>query len=190
MTEDLSTPPPPLTPYPAYQQPKPARKSIWFWIAIAGGCMVVLLILLFIVAAVSVPQMAKVKKVANQTSAIQTMRTIASAEITYNLTYPDTGFACPLSMLGGDPASGPATPQAAQLINPALASTGEKSGYTFNLTCGGKLNVKGHDTYASYKLTAVPLEIGKTGDKGYCTDESNEFKADPTGGTNCTQSLQ
>ncbi len=37
------------------------------------------------------------------------------AEVSYNAAYPATGFACPLSALGGDPKSGAPSAQAAQL---------------------------------------------------------------------------
>jgi len=31
--------------------------------------------------------------------------------------------------------------------------------------------------------------VGKTGDRGFCSDEGGTIKFDPAGGTNCTQSL-
>lgn len=131
--------------------------------------------------------MLRMRKLANQTSAIQTIRTITSAEMSYDVSYPDNGFACSLPTLGGDSASGPATAQAAQLIDPALAASSQKAGYTFAVTCGAKVTVNNHDVYTSYRLTAVPLEVGKTGDNGYCADENNVIKIDPAGGTNCIQ---
>ena len=196
MTEDSPTPPPPPPPvgtpqpYPAYGPPQPARRPAWFWIAIIGGCFVLLIPVLLIVAALAIPQMLKVRKVADETSAIQTMRTIGQAEISYNSAYAANGFACPLSALGGDPKSGAPTPQASQLIDPALASTGQKAGYTFAVTCGTKVTINNQDVYTSYEITGVPQAIGKTGDNGYCSDENNIVKIDPTGATNCTQPLQ
>ena len=38
------------------------------------------------------------------------------------------------------------------------------------------------------QLSALPG--GKTGDLGYCSDDNNIIKQDPTGGTNCTQPIQ
>ena len=144
---------------------------------------------LLIIAAVAVPQMLKVEKTADETSAIVTMRTIASAEVSYSASYPESGYACSLTTLGGNPRSGAAIAQAAQLIDPTLAASGQKSGYTFTVTCGAKVNVNGHDVYTSYQLTAVPQTVGKTGDRGFCSDENNIIKFDPAGGTNCSQPL-
>ena len=82
------------------------------------------------------------------------------------------------------------TAQAAQFLDPVLASTGQKSGYTFAITNCTKVTVNNQDTYTSYEVTGVPQVIGKTGDNGYCSDENNIVKFDPTGGTNCTQPIQ
>jgi type IV pilus assembly protein PilA len=193
MMEDRPTPPPsagPPQPYPAYGQPKPARRSTWFWIAIIGGCLALLFVILLILAALAVPQLLKVKKTANQTSAIQTMRSIGQAEMAYNSAWPDSGFACSLAALGGDPNAGAPTDQAAQFIDPQLAASGQKRGYTFSIANCKKVTINDHDTYISYQLTAVPQSVGKTGDRGYCADENNIIKVDTDGGTNCTQPIQ
>jgi type IV pilus assembly protein PilA len=152
--------------------------------------LLIVMSIMLILMALAVPQMLRLKKHANELSAAQTMRTIGQAEISYNSAYAANGFACPLSALGGDPKSGAPTPQASQLIDPALASTGQKAGYTFAVTCGTKVTINNQDVYTSYEITGVPQAIGKTGDNGYCSDENNIVKIDPTGATNCTQPLQ
>lgn len=152
--------------------------------------LLIVMSIMLILMALAVPQMLKLKKHANELSAEQTLRTIGQAEISYNSAYPSNGFACPLSELGGDPKSGAPTPQAAQLIDPALASTGQKSGYTFSVVCGTKVTINNQDVYTSYEITGVPQAVGKTGDNGYCSDENNIVKIDPAGATNCTQSIQ
>ena len=72
------------------------------------------------------------------------------------------------------------------MIDPQLAATGQKSGYTFTVTCGTKVTVNNQDMYTSYTVTALPQTVGKTGDRGYCSDENDIIKFDPTGATNCT----
>jgi type IV pilus assembly protein PilA len=32
--------------------------------------------------------------------------------------------------------------------------------------------------------------VGKTGDRGFCSDQFGSIKYDPAGGANCTQNLQ
>jgi type IV pilus assembly protein PilA len=157
----------------------------------AGFTLIELLIvmsIMLIIMAFAVPQILKLKKGANESSAIQTMHVIGSAEASYN--NGANGFACPLTSLGGDPKAGAPTAQAAQLVDPALAATGQKAGYIFTVTCGNKVTIANQDVYTSYELTAVPQTVGKTGDKGFCSDENNIIKYDVAGGTNCTQQMQ
>jgi type IV pilus assembly protein PilA len=75
------------------------------------------------------------------------------------------------------------------LITPDLAS-GQKAGYTFAITNCTKVTVNNQDMYTGYEITAVPNSIGRTGDRGYCTDENSTIRFDPQGGTNCTQPIQ
>jgi type IV pilus assembly protein PilA len=159
----------------------------------AGFTLIELLIVLsimLIIMAFAIPNVLKMKKNANQQSAVQSMHVIASAELSYAGAYPSNGYGCPIAVLGGDSKSGAPSPQAAQLIDPNLASTGIKAGYVFSITCGSKTTANNQDVYGSFELTGVPQSIGHSGDNGYCTDESNIVKVDPAGGTNCTQPLQ
>ena len=156
----------------------------------AGFTLIELLIvmsIMLILMALAVPQMLKVKKNADQTSAVQTMRTIGSSELSYASSYQ--GFGCPLSVLGGESKVGAPTAQASQLIDANLAATGHKSGYIFTVTCKDKVTVNGVDRFNSYAITGVPQTVGKTGDRGFCSDQSGIIKFDPAGGTNCTQTL-
>jgi type IV pilus assembly protein PilA len=148
-----------------------------------------LIAIALIAAAVGIPQMLRFRKNANQASAVLVLHAIGQAEATYNITYPANGYACTLATLGGDSGSGAPTAQAAQLIDPTLAATGRKSGYTFTIVCGAKVTLNDQDSYTSYQLTAVPDQVGKTGNKGYCSDQDGVVRFDPSGGTNCTQPL-
>ena len=191
MQDERSTPssPPPSPaplPTPAYTPPPRPRRSAWFWIAIIGGCCVLLILILFFLALL-IPSLLSVKKRANEASAVLVLHAIGQAEATYNITYPANGYACTLATLGGDPGSGAPTVQAAQLIDPTLAATGRKSGYTFTIVCGAKVTLNNQDSYTSYQLTAVPDQVGKSGGKGYCSDQDGVVRSDPDGGTNCTQ---
>jgi type IV pilus assembly protein PilA len=174
------------TPQPSHLAPRTSDLESGFTLIELLIVMSIMLVLM----ALAVPQMLKLKKQANQTSATQTMRTIGQAEVSYASEFPTNGFACSLAALGGDPKAGAPTAQAAQLIDPVLATTAQKSGYTFAITNCTKVTVNNQDTYTSYEITGVPQAVGKTGDNGYCSDENNIVKIDPTGGTNCTQPIQ
>ena len=158
----------------------------------AGFTLIELLIVMsvmLILMTLAVPQLLKLRKQANEVSAVQSVRAIAQAELQYNSQYPANGFACTIANLGGDPKSGAPTATSAQLIAPELA-TGQKAGYTFAITNCSKVTVNNQDMYTSFEITAVPQAIGKTGDAGYCVDENNTIRKDPAGGISCSQPIQ
>lgn len=151
--------------------------------------LLIVMSVMLILMTLGIPQLLKLRKSANETSAIQSLRTIENAELQYNSAYPANGFACTLPSLGGDPKSGAPSAQSAQLIENALAS-GQKAGYTFAITCGSKVTVNNQDQYNSFEVTAVPVSVGRSGDRGFCADENNLIRFDPAGATNCTQPIQ
>jgi type IV pilus assembly protein PilA len=107
----------------------------------------------------------------------------------YESTYPANGYACSLTALGGDPSAGAPSPVAAQMLQGDLTS-GFKSGYVFSIGNCTKVTVNSTDRFTGYSVTAVPQTVGKSGDRGFCSDQFGTIKADPAGGTNCTQLLQ
>jgi type IV pilus assembly protein PilA len=151
--------------------------------------LLIVMSVMLILMTLAVPQMLKLTKQAHETSAIQSVRTIVQAQLQYNSMYPANGFACSLAQLGGDPKSGAPSAQAAQLVAPDLA-TGNKAGYIFAITNCNKVTVNNQDMITSYEITAVPNSIGKSGDRGFCSDENNRITFDPAGGSNCTQPIQ
>jgi len=158
----------------------------------AGFTLMELLIvisIMLILMLIAIPNMLNLKSSANETSAIQSLHAIYEAEVQYQTTYPANGYACSLSALGGDASAGPPSPQAAQLLQPDLAS-GQKSGYSFSIVNCTKTTVNNQDMYTSYEAVGVPQAVGKTGHRGFCIDLTGEIKSDPNGGTNCTQRLQ
>ena len=151
--------------------------------------LLIVMSVMLILMTLAVPQMLKLTKQSHELSAVQSIRTIVQAQLQYNSQYPANGFSCSLPQLGGDPKSGAPSAQAAQLIDVGLA-TGNKSGYTFAITNCNKVTVNNQDMYTSYEVTAVPTSPGKSGDRGFCSDENNRITFDSAGGTNCTQPIQ
>jgi type IV pilus assembly protein PilA len=112
------------------------------------------------------------------------MRSIWAAELEYKRSYG--GFGCPLAVLDGHESEAPPSQQAAKLISVTLA-TGQRSGYTFNLVCRSTVTSTSQGIYDSFHLTGVPQAGRKSGEYGFCIDETSNLKYDPAGGTNCTQ---
>jgi len=150
--------------------------------------LLIVIAIILILMLMAIPTIGGLKKQANETSAMNSMQVILKAEMQYESTFPSNGYACSLAALGGDPKSGAPTAAAAQVLQPDLA-TGIKSGYIFNITNCTKVNLNGSDRITGYQITAVPQSIGKTGNRGFCGDESGAMKQDPAGGTNCTQNV-
>jgi type IV pilus assembly protein PilA len=156
-----------------------------------GFTLMELLIVMAIIAIlmlIAIPTMGNMKRYANETSAIQSVRAINMAQSQYEATYPANGYACALTALGGDPKSGSPTPTNAQVLQIDLA-TGIKSGYIFSIGNCTKVNNNGTDRITGYTVTATPLTVGSTGNRSFCSDQFGAIKYDPTGGTNCSQNL-
>jgi len=152
--------------------------------------LLIVIAIILILMLMAIPTIGVMKIHANEVSAINSVQAIIKAEIQYETSYPANGYACDLKSLGGEPGSGVPTPSSAQLIQADLAS-GYKSGYVFNITNCSKVNVGGTDRITGFEVTAVPEAVGKTGNRGFCSDQNGGSpKYDPTGGTNCTQLLQ
>jgi type IV pilus assembly protein PilA len=151
--------------------------------------LLIVIAIILILMLMAIPTIGSLKKKANETSAINSMQTIAKAEIQYESSYPANGYACTLSSLGGDPSAGAPSPTGAQILQADLAS-GYKSGYVFTLNNCTKVTIGGTDRFTGYTITAVPQTVGKTGDRGFCSDQFGTIKYDTAGGTNCTQALQ
>jgi type IV pilus assembly protein PilA len=151
--------------------------------------LLIVMSIMIILMLIAIPNFISMKAQADETSAIQSLRAIYQAQIQYQTDFPANGFACSLTALGGNASAGPPSPQAAQVLQGDL-STGQKSGYTFNIVNCVKVNVNNQDMYTSYEATAVPQSIGKSGHRGFCIDQAGEIKSDAAGGTNCSQPIQ
>lgn len=142
----------------------------------------------FLLVAVAIPNLMKLRTQANEMAAISALRVISEAEQQYNVTYPEHDFACQLSQLGGDSTASSPSADAAQFISSDLAA-GTKAGYRFNLTCTQTI-VSGRTMPTSFVATAVPDGEAKSGHRGFCIDDSGTIGVDPNGGTNSTDRLQ
>jgi len=151
--------------------------------------LLIVIAIILILMLMAIPTIGSLTKKGNETSAINSVQTITKAEIQYQSSYPTNGYACTLPALGGDPNSGPPSPSGAQILQGDLIS-GYKSGYIFAITCKDKVTINGTDRSNGYTITAVPQTIGKSGDRGFCSDQFGGVKYDPAGGTACTQNLQ
>jgi type IV pilus assembly protein PilA len=155
-----------------------------------GFSLIELLIVIAIIlalAAMAIPNLLRSKMSANEASAVASIRAIATAQTTYNVAYPQVGYADTLTKLAF-PTSGTTVDQNhAGLIDWVLGCSTQpcpKAGYQFSI-----VNTTGTPASA-YQITATPQVLGQTGRRGFCGDQVPRLLYDSNGGTACTQALQ
>jgi prepilin-type N-terminal cleavage/methylation domain-containing protein len=131
--------------------------------------LLIVVAIILIIAAIAIPNLLRSRIAANEASAVGSMRTINTAEMTYASTYPAAGFAITLPTLAS-PSASPANcnqplSTGACLIDDTLAAatTGAnaKSGYFFTIAT---------DANVGYTLLGAPKTAGTTGIKNFYTD--------------------
>jgi type IV pilus assembly protein PilA len=128
--------------------------------------LLIVVAIILIIAATAVPNLLRARIAADEASAGASMRTIATAELTYIVAYPTIGYA-DLPTLGG-PASCVSSSTTACIID-SMLSSGNKSGYIFAATP----STSGVPQMDQYLTTAVPQSLDVTGTKGYCEIEDH-----------------
>ena len=130
--------------------------------------LLIVVAIILIIAAIAIPNLLRAKIAANESSAAASVRTLVTANIEYQTSYPANGFATNLAQLG--PGSGTAcastgpTSAAACIIDAVLAG-GNKSGY--GILSGGQ----GTAPFQGFLISATPVTAGTSGVKGFCAQE-------------------
>jgi len=132
--------------------------------------LMIVVALIMIIAAVSIPSLTDSKIGANEASAVASVRAINTAEISYAAAYG--GYAASLANLGGpEPCSKSA--QTACLLDQGLAG-GEKAGYRFMAVGGSPSGAQN----TSYVVGAAPQVFDRTGRRLFCSTDKNVLRAD------------
>ncbi len=120
--------------------------------------LLIVIAIILIIAAIAVPKLDKARMHTQEMAAIRQIGTIHTAQTQY---YSQFGrYAKSLQELG-PPASGAASPSAADLI-PGDLSKGEKSGYQFIL----------QPSPTGYTINANPMTFNSTGRRTFFSDQS------------------
>jgi type IV pilus assembly protein PilA len=151
--------------------------------------LLIVVAIILIIAAIAIPNLLRARMAANESSAVASVRTVTTGEITYQTAYPTVGYASALVNLGGalNVACVPSSTTAC-LIDSVLANNGNpagggKSGYSFTTGAGA---VAG-GTNVGYAVKAVPLSINQTGIRGFCAEEDAVIRVDPAGACSNTE---
>jgi type IV pilus assembly protein PilA len=143
-----------------------------------------------IIAAIAVPGLLRARMSGNESSAIGSLRAINSAQISYSASCGQGGYATSLVILGT--ACGGGTQG---YISPDLGSAVSvpKSGYTVTMIgagVAGPNDLNGVATTVDYNATAVPQNVGTTGQRGFNLNAAGTIFVDPAGGAAGTTPLQ
>jgi type IV pilus assembly protein PilA len=135
--------------------------------------LLIVVAIILIIAAIAIPNLLRARIAANESSAVASIRTINTAEITYGSSYPTVGYATSLTNLGG---VAPCVPSsvAGCLIDSVLAA-GSKSGYNF------VANGSGGPPLTTYFAAATPISLNQTGIRSFCSFEDAVIRVQPTG---------
>ena len=134
--------------------------------------LLIVVAIILIIAAIAIPNLLRARMAANESSAVASIRTVTTGEITYQSTYPTVGYAAALSNLGG-PLGAACIPSSttACLIDSVLANNGNpagsgKSGYKFTL----------QTTPTGYKINADPQAYNNTGRRTFFSDHTQVLR--------------
>ena len=141
--------------------------------------LLIVVAIILIIAAIAIPNLMRSRMAANESSAVGSLRTINTAEVTYQTTY-QTGYAAALANLGGPDPCGPATAVTSCLID-SVVSAGVKSGYNITAVgAGGAGTALNPNT--TFESGASPVAPGQSGQRSFCGDESGVIRGNPAGG--------
>lgn len=141
--------------------------------------LLIVVAIILILAAITIPSLLQARMAANESSAVQSVRTIKTAEMMYYQAYPTIGYAVKLSDLGGAKPCVP-TPAGACVVDDPLATagpgTGGKSGYVFSAIGSSSTGAGIND---SFVVGAAPLNPSVTGMRLFCTSADNAMRYNP-----------
>ena len=151
--------------------------------------LLIVVAIILIIAAIAIPNLLHARMAANEASAVSSLRTINTGEITYQSTYPTVGYAAALLDLGGPLGAACVPGQAtACLIDAVLANNGNpagsgKSGYSFTSGAG----TVGAGLKIGYTVLAKPLIHNETGVRAFCAEQDGVIRVDPAGACSNTE---
>ncbi len=134
--------------------------------------LLIVVAIILIIAAIAIPNLLRARIAANESSAVASVRTVNTAQITYNSSYSTIGFASSLANLAGTSCA-PPTSGGACLIDTQLAA-GTKSGYSFGVS-----NVTGTPA-STYNVIAAPITPNQTGTRYFCSFADAVVRVNPT----------
>jgi len=137
--------------------------------------LLIVVAIILVIAAIAIPSLLRSRIAANQASAIESLRVLGTAEVTYSACYGN-GYSTTLAALGPVPNGAVASATAAGLIDDLLAN-GTKSGYMFTYT---PTLQDATGRYNGFTILANPSQPGVTGNDYFYEDETHVIRMNTT----------
>src|SRR5258708_4140194 len=123
--------------------------------------LLIVVAIILIIAAIAIPSLLRARIAANEASAVASLRTLNTAQISYSSSYPTVGFATTLASLAGTNCAPPGSLRGC--IIDSLLPARSKSGYSFALSgTSGTPN-------STYVFIASPITPNQTGVRYFCS---------------------
>ncbi len=151
--------------------------------------LLIVVAIILIIAAIAIPNLLRSRIAANESSAVGSLRSVNTAEVTYSSTYPSQGFSDNLAYLGPGAAGCAVSSTCAGLLDNVVGCTAgtkgancPKSGYNVSLTSSATATPR-----TTYVSSAVAITQGQSGQRSFCSSGDGVIHFDPAGGiTNAT----
>lgn len=134
--------------------------------------LLVVVAIIGIIAAIAVPALLRARMVSNETAAIGGLRAINTGQVAYAAACGQGWYADTLPTLGVPPPGGNQAFLASELT---LSPAPSKSGFDYGMVVGaggvvGPMACNMTPTTSNYYASAVPIEPGVTGSRGFATN--------------------
>jgi type IV pilus assembly protein PilA len=152
--------------------------------------LLIVVAIILIIAAIAVPNLLRSRMQANETSAVASLRSMNTAAVSYNSTWGN-GYPPSMAAMGNNGTTSISCTNG-EFIDVVLTG-GTKSGYTFQLSPGLAANILnsnasscsgGYGYSDGYMITSVPVTVGTTGQRSFCTDASGVIRYNSAGTVN------
>jgi type IV pilus assembly protein PilA len=150
--------------------------------------LLIVVAIILIIAAIAIPNLLRARIAANESSAVSSIRTMNTAEVSYQSAYPTVGFSSTLAALGPSASNGCTTPAStnACLIDWVVAQASvvgtPKSGYYFSDTPAAAVS----GIIPGYTLSGAPASVNQTGVRGFCSNNDAVIRFTAVGSSQVT----
>jgi type IV pilus assembly protein PilA len=139
--------------------------------------LLIVVAIILIIAGIAIPSLISAKIAANDGSAVNSLRTINTAQVAYASAFPAVGYASTIAALGPAAATGCTTPSSANAclidwsVSQATTAAGAKSGYYFGMSV-----VTANGVNVGYTAGGAPASFNHSGVRGFCSNEDGVLR--------------